>query len=123
MVMLDRPADLEEAPASPEARGCQVVYGGSWGEGLNPNPMWHPKDWIKQKVLGIMEDIPWWCLVMPMTDRGVKHTLGLAKCLLAAWKWRFAVGAAIGQFLDEDADLCDLSAWMLAYIHALQCMG
>ena len=61
--------------------------------GLHPNPMWHPKDWMKQKVAGIMEeDIPWWRLVVPMTDGGAEHTLELAKCLLVAWKWRFAVG-------------------------------
>ena len=103
--------------------------------GLPPNPMWHSKDWMKQKVAGITkEDIPWWHLVVPMTDRGVEHTLELAKHLLVAWKWSFTVGATefcpptpsmmnIGQFLDEDADLHDWSAWMLAYTHTLQCMG
>ena len=71
---------------------------------------------------------------MPMTDGGAEHTLELAKCLLVVWKWRFAVGAAefcpptpsrmnISQFLDEDTDLNDWSAWMLAYTHALQHVG
>ena len=82
LVMLDWPADLEEALTSPEVGGHWVVYRSSQGEGSHPNPMWYPMDWMKQKVMGITEeDVPWWHLVMLMMDGGVEHTLGLAKYL------------------------------------------
>ena len=97
--MLDQLSGLEEAVTTSEAGSCQVVYSSSQGEGSHP--MWHPTDWMKQRVVSIMEDnVPWWQLVTLMTDGGAEQTLELAKCLLAAGRWRFAVGAT---------DFCPLS--------------
>ena len=97
--------------------------------------MWYPTKWLEWHIEHLKdEDIPWWQLVAPMMNGGVEWTKELAKCLLAAWQWTFMVGMAnfcpaslmmlnIGQFLDEATDVKDHTAWMLAYVRALQCVG
>ena len=100
-----------------------------------PDPMWEVIKWLEAHVETLREeDVPWWPLVVLLTDEGTPSTSELAKCFLAAWQWMAEVAATkfcppaptmlnIGQFLDEEPEEGDCTPWLLADTHALQHMG
>ena len=80
------------------------------------------------------EDIMWWPLVMPLTDGATVAAMELAKCLVSVWRWTAKVSTMplcppaptmlnIGQFLEGCPREGDHTPWLLAYTHAMQCMG
>ena len=118
----------EESPF-PEASWHCVMMGSP--KKVWPDPMWEMTKWLEARVetLG-EEDVPWWLLVVLLTDAGASGTRELAKCFLAAWQWTVEVATTnccpstptmlnIGQFLEEG----DCMPWLLAYAHALQHVG
>ena len=78
-------------------------------KGLSPE--WQTIRWLQQCESEITDDkVVWWALIDPLTDRSDAASQALAKRLVAAWRWTFALSAYhvcppaltslnIGQFL------------------------
>ena len=97
--------------------------------------MWQATKWLEASGGNLgKEDITWWLLLLLLTDRSNAATKELAKHLVAMWRWMVQVSTTplcpsaptvlnIRQFLNECPKEGDCTPWLLAYAHALQCMG
>ena len=103
--------------------------------GTHLDPLWQTMMWLEacRDSLG-EEEITWWPQVMPLTDGGTAAAKELTKHLVSAWRWTAKLSTMplcppaptmlnIGQFLKGCPWEGDHTPWLLAYTHALQCMG
>ena len=101
------------------------------------HPMWQTTKWLQICEEGLDDgEISWWLLVSPLTNGSDMAAKDLTRQLVATWRWVGKVSKTpvclpflsvlnIGQFLDEDVEEqgWDQPQWLLAYAHALQCIG
>ena len=85
-VVLDHAADSEEESPFPETSQHHVMKGSP--KKVWPDPMWEVIKWLEACIEILREeDVPWWPLVVPLTDEGAPGARELAKCFLATWQW------------------------------------
>ena len=96
--------------------------------------MWRTRRWLEECEQGIHEEeIEWWLLICPLTDKNDMAMHTLVQRLLAVWHWTVKTSRPliyqpaltilhIGQFLNEDIEGCgwDIKDWLEVYPCALQ---
>ena len=79
---LDYAADSNGESPFPETSQHCVMRGSP--KKVWPNPMWEVTKWLEVCIEPLREeDVPWWLLVVPLTDVGAPGTRKLTKCSLA----------------------------------------
>ena len=130
-VQLDYKEDSDGESPFHETSRCIMMRSSPVGTRLDPLTM----TWLEACRDSLEEeDIMWWPLVMPSTDGGTAATKELTKCLISTWRWMAKVSITplcppaptmlnIGQFLEGFPREGGCTPWLLAYAHALHCVG
>ena len=87
---LDYTADSDGESPFPETNQRCVMRGSP--KKVHPNPMWEATKLLEVHIETLREeDVPWWPLVVPLTDVGTPGARELTKCFLAMSQWMVEV--------------------------------